>query len=454
MKRNRYIQGFLSLCFMATLTTGCDVNDMFKEDDGSDMSVLRVDLPTFDAEYVFHLMDVTTGQPYENSVKVRITGKSAHNICTDMGKTDVSTGGTFTASGGELNLYLNPNEHVSASDPIEFILYDDGDGTLILPHTIKQTIPGRYDATIGVMSLTGVKSAEGIAAANKVASYKPTYKVFKMTGLSGEKEDVTDKVTWFPYPMYNEDYIVKGVLLYTEGLYTVENVPADMDVSAVTTKKYTFIYEKHKATKRADVNIELTGSGQTSGTYYITTADGVYISGNLSGNLPLTRTVEGVTSSGDIKVEYIANPPYTASGAKTVSNAGGTASFQIAKDQAAKEKLYELELEAYGTDNQQIAVVISKPFKYAETSAVQNGQWISAQLVEGCASVYMKENTDYILRVNIDNKNNDFNFTTDLSRIQEIVQSNKEVRDITYEPTSQGYRFKVKVISEDLNDVL
>ena len=272
MKKNRYIQGFLALCFMATLTTGCEINDILKEDDGSDMALIRVDLPTFDAEYVLNFTDVMTGQPYEKTLTANIFRAGVDEICTDMGKLK---DGKFTTSTGTLNLFLNPNKKV-AGETISFEVDGKGSDYIIIRHKVN-TVKGRNDASIGVFSLNGTRASSSVLVASE---HKPAYKIVDANGVEAN-------VSWFNHPTYHENKLVKGIIL-GDKTYKAINIPENMvGVSVINHGGYSLVYEEYKISKKADVIIKLSGTGETSGTYRITTKDGVSISNDISGKLPI-----------------------------------------------------------------------------------------------------------------------------------------------------------------------
>lgn len=448
MKRKKYLSLMTLIGVAFALFTSCDLNDVLKEDDGSDMTLLRVDFPTFDGTYALKTINAITGEPYMSDITVKVSGKSADKIITDMGK---KNDGIFKSSGGDLYLYLDPNEKV-ANEKVEFKLTGADKNCAIIPFSITQSLSGVYNGNIGVIPNTYLKSA--------TSNNDRGYTVWDKNGTSLP-------ILWFSTPFIYGETLAVGIVNSSEdpSSFIAKNVPAGTIVSFKRENDITFICETKHDGKAITVTINLTAANkntETSGYYKITTTDDLTISGELSGTLPITRNVENVYSSGSITIEYFTTPPYiNNSKSITIANPSATesANFEISLDPNTATNYYNyyLNLELfYNSDNSQIIGAPTKPFKVIKKADLgDESKWITGQLDKGKAHLRLENNTDYFIMVNVNSKWYEYFFNTNPDKISEIIEGHQDkIKKITMEPVADGYNFTFVVYCDDLSDLL
>lgn len=451
MKRINILSAIAALLAL-TAFTGCDFENFGKDDNGEDITWLRLDLPKFDATYTFNLVDHSSGRSLETLLEVNTTyPKTDYRLPEQLLVTDgclIPQGGT--TSSGVYKLNLNPNIKLTGSNSVGFIVTaSDSDYSPVdyisVPKVVKQSVPGHRNVTVDVVDLGAPPVSFSSGSLTVSGSYT------RITPLTGKdngngyeyvglyKATSNGAITVSANPGLFNDY---GIYFFDSNMW---NQPAK-SVTGIN-GKYFFVVKKDANVAEGKLNLNITSPASNASitiNYVVTTTSGQY-KGAITGALPIKTSIEQIyvpASSTTAQITLTTTAPFKIDNpTRTINDiavaGGANLDFNVTVDQQSDFTLFDLKASLFCRDDKAAALALTKDFQYSEGSTDMDDfarTWSSGQFVSGRASIFMKEDQMYTLRINIDNQWHKYNITTN---------PNLNIEDLNME--SSGYIDSYKV---------
>lgn len=161
MKKTVYKYLSIVALMATTLLTGCSGffdNPLVDKETGEDLTLIYLSNDFFDTKITINFIDANTGDIIEaDNIKVSLSGADATNLTNLLGEKEEF----YYPSDGILDLGLDPNYTISATDPLEFTIeaYSEDFNYYTLPYDVYYDKEGTYDIVIEMQSLSLFKSA-------------------------------------------------------------------------------------------------------------------------------------------------------------------------------------------------------------------------------------------------------------------------------------------------------
>lgn len=192
---HNYVTIFSLIIVLVGITSCQDLfnNPLQDNETGEDLTLFLFDLNFYDTELVFEFVDYETGEVLDDTdVKTYFIGEGARSIVTLFGGINTE----YDVSAGYLELYLDPNFELSASNPLDFEVLAYTDTHISLDTKVEITELGEKVIVVELVNLYSDYGAlyKSANAYNDVEPFDVNYsdtdnliKVIPLNKTSGNK---------------------------------------------------------------------------------------------------------------------------------------------------------------------------------------------------------------------------------------------------------------------------
>lgn len=457
----------------AACLVSCDINNIGKDENGDDISLLRLDLPKFDATYLMNFVD-ENGQLITSDLNISFAGKNGNSLVTEAGRINE----TYRVVGGMLNLNLNPNIKINSQNQIDFQIKGAGAGMVVLPYIVKQSLSGERIINVEVFNWQTLQMQQSTISKNRATSpitvTTPDHKnLSPLAVLSGK-----DNGNGYEYKMLymatvSGEYtcLIANAGEYDSwGIYTMSDdmTSAPKQSLQLNSGDLFTVVTKAKNLLEGKIKVQLNSGSKTSiSVGYTVEAGGRTYRGTLNGITPLTTAIEQIyvpSSDKKAKITFYPTAPYKLDPSTIdiadVTTAGSKVDATITTNAASPMRRYDLDLIGYCATDKSLTYAITKTFQYSLGSKEISDdarQWNNGALVSGKASFYMIPNQRYTFRISVNNKWYKYDITTNPKDIYEIMHQGDAAEYVSkYEMTENtdgSYNLKVEITNDELCDL-
>lgn len=468
-----YLLAVSIIAVFGIVMVSCRFEDPLVDDNGEKINLVRLDLPKFDARYTVRIVNIDGLLVDDVPVELSFSGKDANSLITDAGRivmkeqTDAYRG-YRTARFGMLNVNLNPNYKV-ASHPVNFQI--NGSETsigeyIIIPKIVSQTVAGDLNVDVTAVKINPTTFSErtpelvtvGGANATKLATLSnQSGNGYMLLGLYRSTENATKSFTCTDNSGQFESY---GIYLLGESMEV-----APLKTKEIGSDQYFIVAAKPRQTIQGKIVVEINSAIKgvaVSLPYIITTTSGTVVGrGAISGILPFTATIEQIfvhqsASLVNVRIDGTSTysvTPTTAQTATVSASATPKVSFTVLPDPNSSTDLRRCDISVVGicSTNKQIAFYPTIRFQY---SLKDTKRWESAESKGGKIVMMLEPGQDYTIRIPINNAWQEFNITTDQTKIEAMVRDQPNVSKFELVTNSNGsMNLKVEYKDQEFCDL-
>ncbi len=418
---------------------GCEFSDPTEDDNGDKIPLIRADLPRFDASYTFRFVeaDALPAEPVSGRLEIAFAGKDGEQLVTEAGRIRPF----YTVTGGMLELHLNPNIGVSASNPAEFTVTGTAttSGYLVLPYAVRQGVPGQRNIDVPVIDLSSASSASVSGQESR------TNGGFTVTGPDGTPVSSVVPLREIPcgngyayLALYRSGragiYACRSAITVgtydSYGLYRLTDdltgePAARLDMG---TGEYFVLAARRAGTVQGNIPLYIEGPAGTAAFRYTVETSGRSYSGTVSGMLPLQTAIEQIpvtASDKSARITLAADEPYSLK-EETIDvtdvTAGEPARFEALTGSEGFRR-YDLRIVGYCATDKSVTYAVTKSFFYSPGTKDEAGmrEWRQGRLTAGKTSLWLEPGRMYTFRISINNEWYDYDITTDPARIGQVL---------------------------------
>lgn len=445
------------LLIAAVMLTACNIKNPLKDENGDGIPIIKIDLPKFDAVYMFDFQYLSGAEFSGQELTVHFSGMRSGDLIDDLGRINNNT---YTVSTGFLSVNLNPNIKLDGNRTVSFTVSGSSPAGVVLPRVVTDKTGGIRGIDVTVVEYSEQKRG-GSRNIDDVE--------IEVRGTQGELvapvarlgvEQRGDGYRYLDLYQATEDGIYicgdAGEQWESYGLFALSERIATEPVKMIRLRAgeyFTTIARKRGSLATSiEINLDSPNSGTAiSVGYTVETADGSLYKGTITGATPLRGRIEQIyveEADRGAKVRLHPQPIFsvTPSVAEVADATAPSAavSFEVGPVSGMNLTRYDINLTAVCATDRQIAVAATKMFQYSKVdpTAPQDREWITAVMESGRSSVYMSRGSIYDFRVSFNNKWESYMITTDPSKIEEILNDQHVLR---YTMNDEGDRVTIDI---------